>query len=1027
MSSSSRSQARDPVPPLTPASRTRSRRLAQESPKAPLTTSVVQDSPTRNLRSTRANDYPEPIEPERSNGVNIREEGLAISRSRRVASPQRQSRLIVSIPLSDPPKREREPDDQEGDETGQKHRRLLDGSKKNSKEQEAPVMEGNQSPVEPMESSKPPRSGKDGVSTRSTSRNSTQRHQAVHQEKIDSQKLEEQDPPVLGTDIKLEDMETVHPAHLEPPQDTAADEVGDMDHADRDRSEPPSQDEGDEEPFEKVPEYIKREMQEFEQGFNGLEGKFKLLDKIGEGTFSSVYKAVDLEHDSYSNSHWDYGMDEQPRPPSQADKPNKEPAEEKKNIAETGKVVAIKRIYVTSSPKRIENEIRILHELSGHKNVVPLITAFRYRDQVIVVLPYFEHKDFRSYYRTLPMDDIRCYLRALLKALAHVHSHKIIHRDVKPSNFLYDLEKRTGVLVDFGLAHKQKDSSSTTMATTPRSGATVPKSTSSGAAVLVTTAGADAGATASGSSAVATVEQQGVKHAKGQSNKENIEPSPPKKKTESAPTAGLTQPSAHTGQTAVLGEEGQTGSGQPSRQRTVFVPNTTTTQALQAIPASQTPNLVNHVRPSPSTALPSTSPSAAVIPQTSITATNREPGFLKKDNRPSLRVNRAGTRGFRAPEILFRHVRQTVALDIWSVGVILISILTGRFPFFNSADDAEAILEIGVLFGNREMKSVAAKFNRSFDTNVPSIKELPISLLRIVRLLYPKRFGPPDGYVSKSQSSKPRPQGRPERQPSATGSRPPHQSSTSSSRPPPQPSTSSSRPPHQPSASSSRPLPPPQPSVSVQGSATVMSPPERADGVSPKSSQHPHRQQKLKRPLDIDPSLVTKETEIAESEQQVPLRKVLESLPINDDPEQIPLKVEKTKDTANMEQAVLKTDKIKDINSSGHTLLKTDMSKDATSPEQTRVKVDRTKDTISSSQTLAKSDKTKDTASNETRDTKAIHKPAKVLKRIVGWDSQEELEVAVSLLERLLALDPKERITAEEALRHPFLATTNNP
>jgi hypothetical protein len=32
---------------------------------------------------------------------------------------------------------------------------------------------------------------------------------------------------------------------------------------------------------------------------------------------------------------------------------------------------------------------------SGHKNVVPLITAFRFMDQVIVVLPYFEHRDFR--------------------------------------------------------------------------------------------------------------------------------------------------------------------------------------------------------------------------------------------------------------------------------------------------------------------------------------------------------------------------------------------------------------------------------------------------------------------------------------------------------------------------------------------------------------------------------------------------------------------------------------------------------
>lgn len=32
-----------------------------------------------------------------------------------------------------------------------------------------------------------------------------------------------------------------------------------------------------------VPEYVLREMQAFEQGFNGLQGKFKLLDKIGAG------------------------------------------------------------------------------------------------------------------------------------------------------------------------------------------------------------------------------------------------------------------------------------------------------------------------------------------------------------------------------------------------------------------------------------------------------------------------------------------------------------------------------------------------------------------------------------------------------------------------------------------------------------------------------------------------------------------------------------------------------------------------
>ena len=62
---------------------------------------------------------------------------------------------------------------------------------------------------------------------------------------------------------------------------------------------------------------------------------------------------------------------------------------------------------------------------------------------------------------------IRTYFRSLFTALNAVHRHGIIHRDIKPtwvahsqdgsianlsSNFLYDIERKQGVLVDFGLA-----------------------------------------------------------------------------------------------------------------------------------------------------------------------------------------------------------------------------------------------------------------------------------------------------------------------------------------------------------------------------------------------------------------------------------------------------------------------------------------------------------------------------------------------------------------------------------------------
>lgn len=50
----------------------------------------------------------------------------------------------------------------------------------------------------------------------------------------------------------------------------------------RDDDEDSDSEEEDEE-NQVVPEYVLREMQAFEQGFNGLQGKFKLLDKIGAG------------------------------------------------------------------------------------------------------------------------------------------------------------------------------------------------------------------------------------------------------------------------------------------------------------------------------------------------------------------------------------------------------------------------------------------------------------------------------------------------------------------------------------------------------------------------------------------------------------------------------------------------------------------------------------------------------------------------------------------------------------------------
>jgi serine/threonine protein kinase len=52
----------------------------------------------------------------------------------------------------------------------------------------------------------------------------------------------------------------------------------------------------------------------------------------------------------------------------------------------------------------------------------------------------------------MAVEDIQSYFRCLFTALTHVHKNRILHRDIKPGNFLYNFKHRTGILVDFGLA-----------------------------------------------------------------------------------------------------------------------------------------------------------------------------------------------------------------------------------------------------------------------------------------------------------------------------------------------------------------------------------------------------------------------------------------------------------------------------------------------------------------------------------------------------------------------------------------------
>ncbi|KAJ0240945.1 Protein kinase superfamily protein [Hirschfeldia incana] len=147
---------------------------------------------------------------------------------------------------------------------------------------------------------------------------------------------------------------------------------------------------------------------------------FEKLDKIGQGTYSTVYRARDLE---------------------------------------TGKMVAMKKVrFVNMDPESVRfmaREINILRKLD-HPNVMKLecLVTSKLSGSLYLVFEYMEHDLSGLALRPgvkFTEPQIKCYMKQLLSGLEHCHSRGILHRDIKGSNLLVNND---GVLKigDFGLA-----------------------------------------------------------------------------------------------------------------------------------------------------------------------------------------------------------------------------------------------------------------------------------------------------------------------------------------------------------------------------------------------------------------------------------------------------------------------------------------------------------------------------------------------------------------------------------------------
>lgn len=154
---------------------------------------------------------------------------------------------------------------------------------------------------------------------------------------------------------------------------------------------------------------------------------FQKLEKIGSGTYSNVYKAIEVE---------------------------------------TGAVVALKKVRVdgvgeAESARFMAREIALLRRLGEHDNIVRLHGLVTSRlataPSLYLVFEYMDH-DLTGLVSaatasgarfTLPQ--VKCYMKQLLSGIEHCHNKGVLHRDIKSSNLLVSED---GILkiADFGLA-----------------------------------------------------------------------------------------------------------------------------------------------------------------------------------------------------------------------------------------------------------------------------------------------------------------------------------------------------------------------------------------------------------------------------------------------------------------------------------------------------------------------------------------------------------------------------------------------
>ncbi|XP_059275860.1 uncharacterized protein LOC132030302 [Lycium ferocissimum] len=384
---------------------------------------------------------------------------------------------------------------------------------------------------------------------------------------------------------------------------------------------------------------------------------------------------------------------------------------------------AIKYPHPNANRQHVQNELKMLKRFGGKNFVIKYEGSFKNGNSDCLVLEHVEHDRPEVLKRDMDVSQLRWYGYCMFRALAGLHKLGIVHRDVKPGNFLFSRKLNKGYLIDFNLALDLHQKYGTSDKEKSSHGA----SFNSGPIPLAKSLPPIKQRRYSTAKVEEGINEEAAKGMKSLIRPKNLKRKADKQKV-GADGSGITSAKDAT--------SNRTPSAERLREPLIYQGRKEYMNLAQE--ALQGSNHVDTNGPTSKRKRVAASPGKVErkyyitpMPLHSSGIAIGGAGLLKSkgDGKQNREGPCVGTKGFRAPEVLFRSSHQGTKLDIWSAGVTLLYFIIGRTPF--AGDPDQNIKEIVKLKGSEDLWEVAKLHNResSFPADLFDVKSLsPVKL-----------------------------------------------------------------------------------------------------------------------------------------------------------------------------------------------------------------------------------------------------------------------------------------------------------